>query len=69
MSKLCVFGQMVYDVNNDVTSESYGLAWQTKIVPEPSTLLLIILGSAVLIRRSRRSVVPNTPSATRQETD
>jgi hypothetical protein len=51
-----VFEQMIYDLSPEsVTSETYGLAWQAKTVPEPSTLLLVIcFGFALVIRSSRQ---------------
>lgn len=44
-----VFGGMIYDMSDSVTSESYGLAWRAVAVPEPSVaamfgVLLVLLG-------------------------
>jgi hypothetical protein len=49
---------MVYDANaTPVTSASYGLSWNTVIVPEPAAGVLLIAGMAgivVVARRRRR---------------
>jgi hypothetical protein len=44
---------MVFDTSHSVNSEYFGLAWNAVAVPEPSGVMLAVLGTAVLLRRKR----------------
>jgi hypothetical protein len=47
------FDNMVFDTSHSVNSEYFGLAWNAVAVPEPSGVMLAVLGTAVLLRRKR----------------
>jgi len=46
-----VFGGMIYDMSDSVTSESYGLAWRAVAVPEPSVAAMLGVLLVLLWRR------------------
>jgi len=49
------FNGLVYEaVAGSITDEQYGLAWRTRSVPEPSTLVLLAIGGALLAFTARR---------------
>jgi hypothetical protein len=48
-----VFGGMVFDTTNAVSTETYGLAWQMVAVPEPSVAALFSIFVVLLGRRRR----------------
>jgi hypothetical protein len=48
---------MIYDANaatSPVTSETYGLAWNMVIVPEPSALVMAAAGAAMAVTLASR---------------
>ncbi len=55
-----IFEQLIFDLTpSGVTSETYGLAWQAKTVPEPSTLLLVLfVGFLLMVRCTGRAHRP-----------
>ncbi|MFZ4775503.1 MAG: S8 family serine peptidase [Terrimicrobiaceae bacterium] len=49
------FNGLIYD-NGSLTDESYGLAWNSQAVPEPSTIVFLLLGGVFLLVRAARRV-------------